>query len=56
MLSEDRAATLIDVRTMAEWSYVGVPDIATLGIQHDRNVGVALIQVIADRLQLIFSG
>ena len=30
-LSEDRQATLIDVRTTAEWSYVGEPDTSTLG-------------------------
>ncbi|HWK44243.1 MAG TPA: rhodanese-like domain-containing protein [Stellaceae bacterium] len=30
-LAEDPRAVLIDVRTRAEWSYVGVPDLATLG-------------------------
>lgn len=30
-LSTDAAATLIDVRTRAEWSYVGVPDLRVLG-------------------------
>jgi rhodanese-related sulfurtransferase len=31
LLSEDPAAVLVDVRTRAEWSYVGGPDLATLG-------------------------
>lgn len=30
-LRADPGAQLIDVRTMAEWTYVGVPDIGTLG-------------------------
>lgn len=29
-LSVDSGATLIDVRTTAEWSYVGIPDISSL--------------------------
>ena len=33
MLSEEAAATLVDVRTVAEWSYVGLPDISELGKQ-----------------------
>ncbi len=33
MLAEDPAATLIDVRTRAEWVYVGVPDLGRLGKQ-----------------------
>jgi rhodanese-related sulfurtransferase len=32
-LREDPAAQLIDVRTDAEWSYVGFPDLAELGKQ-----------------------
>jgi rhodanese-related sulfurtransferase len=31
MLQEIPAATLIDVRTTAEWAYVGVPDTRALG-------------------------
>ena len=31
LLSSDPAAVLIDVRTAAEWSYVGVPDLESLG-------------------------
>ena len=31
MLSEDPAAVLVDVRTMAEWTYVGTPDLSSLG-------------------------
>lgn len=31
LLSENSAARLIDVRTRAEWGYVGVPDIGELG-------------------------
>ncbi len=31
MLGEDKDAHLIDVRTRAEWTFVGVPDIADLG-------------------------
>jgi len=30
-LSDDPAAVLVDVRTAAEWSYVGLPDLRTLG-------------------------
>lgn len=32
-LAEDETAVLVDVRTPAEWSYVGLPDLATLGKQ-----------------------
>lgn len=30
-LAETPAAALVDVRTMAEWTYVGVPDLRDLG-------------------------
>lgn len=30
-LSSDSSSVLIDVRTAAEWSYVGVPDLAAIG-------------------------
>ncbi len=30
-LSENPRAVLVDVRTRAEWNYVGVPDLASLG-------------------------
>jgi rhodanese-related sulfurtransferase len=30
-LSKDRRAVLVDVRTPAEWSYVGMPDLSALG-------------------------
>jgi rhodanese-related sulfurtransferase len=30
-LAEDRTAQLIDVRTAAEWTFVGVPDLSSLG-------------------------
>jgi rhodanese-related sulfurtransferase len=30
-LSEDPAAVLVDVRTAAEWAYVGVPDLREIG-------------------------
>jgi rhodanese-related sulfurtransferase len=30
-LSKDRRAVLVDVRTPAEWSYVGTPDLSALG-------------------------
>lgn len=33
MLSSDDAATLIDVRTTAEWNFVGVPDLSEVGKQ-----------------------
>jgi rhodanese-related sulfurtransferase len=33
LLNEDSAAVLVDVRTNAEWSYVGLPDLSTLGKQ-----------------------
>lgn len=31
LLSEDHDAVLVDVRTDAEWRFVGVPDLASLG-------------------------
>jgi rhodanese-related sulfurtransferase len=31
LLSENREAVLVDVRTDAEWRFVGVPDLSTLG-------------------------
>jgi rhodanese-related sulfurtransferase len=30
-LADDAGAVLVDVRTRAEWSYVGVPDLAAIG-------------------------
>lgn len=33
LLSSDPTAQLIDVRTAAEWTYVGLPDLAALGRQ-----------------------
>ncbi|MBP0615959.1 rhodanese-like domain-containing protein [Jiella mangrovi] len=30
-LSDDPAAVLIDVRTIAEWTYVGLPDLSPIG-------------------------
>lgn len=41
ILGEIRAATLIDVRTRAEWNYVGVPDLAGL----DKKPGLVEWQV-----------
>jgi rhodanese-related sulfurtransferase len=32
-LSRDGAAQLVDVRTIAEWNFVGIPDLAPLGRQ-----------------------
>lgn len=32
-LTEDPAARLVDVRTQAEWTYVGIPDLSSLGKQ-----------------------
>ncbi|GAA2063073.1 rhodanese-like domain-containing protein [Williamsia deligens] len=31
LLSEDPDAVLVDVRTQAEWNYVGIPDLSSLG-------------------------
>lgn len=31
LLTDDPAAVLVDVRTQAEWSYVGTPDLSGLG-------------------------
>jgi len=31
LLAEERESVLIDVRTFAEWSYVGIPDLSNLG-------------------------
>lgn len=33
ILNDDPAAVLIDVRTPAEWNYVGVPDLSSVGKQ-----------------------
>jgi rhodanese-related sulfurtransferase len=33
ILSEDPRAVLVDVRTPAEWNYVGVPDLSSVGKQ-----------------------
>lgn len=33
MLSQSEQATLVDVRTEAEWGYVGVPDLSGIGKQ-----------------------
>ena len=30
-LKRDAGSVLIDVRTIAEWAYVGLPDLATIG-------------------------
>ncbi len=30
-LSKDAGAVLVDVRTVAEWSYVGIPDLGSIG-------------------------
>jgi rhodanese-related sulfurtransferase len=32
-LAKDKAAVLVDVRTRAEWTYVGLPDLSSLGKQ-----------------------
>ena len=31
LLSQDPDAVLVDVRTQAEWNYVGIPDLSPLG-------------------------
>ena len=31
LLSDDPSSTLIDVRTRAEWAYVGAPDLTAIG-------------------------
>jgi len=33
MLEENEAAVLVDVRTKAEWTYVGAPDLSDIGKQ-----------------------
>lgn len=33
MLAEDRSAVLVDVRTRAEWAFVGVADLSPIGKQ-----------------------
>jgi rhodanese-related sulfurtransferase len=35
-LSGDASAQLVDVRTMAEWNFVGLPDVSSLGRQVHR--------------------
>jgi rhodanese-related sulfurtransferase len=35
-LSEDKSAALVDVRTTAEWNYVGLPDLAPIGAKLHR--------------------
>lgn len=31
ILEEDKSAVLVDVRTKAEWTYVGAPDLSSIG-------------------------
>lgn len=33
LMTKDASAQLVDVRTHAEWTYVGVPDVSTIGRQ-----------------------
>ncbi|MGB0920158.1 MAG: rhodanese-like domain-containing protein [Alphaproteobacteria bacterium] len=36
VLTTDKSATLIDVRTTAEWAFVGLPDLSSIGKQVGR--------------------
>jgi rhodanese-related sulfurtransferase len=61
VLQSDRTARLVDVRTRAEWAYVGLPDLGTLAepilvewqmfptMQVDANFGEALSRACPDR-------
>ena len=42
LLASDERAVLVDVRTEAEWRYVGVPDVAGLGRATTRTQQVRL--------------
>jgi rhodanese-related sulfurtransferase len=33
LLADDAASVLVDVRTVAEWNYVGLPDLSSIGKQ-----------------------
>ena len=37
-LQQDPRAVLVDVRTHAEWSYVGLPDLRSLGPRSPRSL------------------
>lgn len=59
LLAQDPEAVLVDVRTHAEWAYVGGPDISSLGRSHlalewqtypDGRPNAAFVQQLRDRL------
>ena len=43
MLERDKSAVLVDVRTKAEWSYVGVPDLSAIDKETLGRRGVELL-------------
>lgn len=55
LLNEHPEAVLVDVRTQAEWSFVGVPDLSTLGrdvvfVEWNRTDGTRNSNFVADLL------
>jgi rhodanese-related sulfurtransferase len=61
LLSENPEAVLVDVRTDAEWRFVGVPDLASLGrdvvyIEWNDGAGKRNDNFVADLLQHVPSG
>lgn len=61
VLSDDAQACLIDVRSEAEWSFVGMPDLSSLGkslvkIQWQSFPGMAVNEQFADALDEYLTG
>lgn len=61
LLSEDPAAVLVDVRTEAEWRFVGVPDLSSLGrdavyIEWNCSDGTRNENFVADLLEQVPAG
>lgn len=64
-LSEDKGAVLVDVRTVAEWNYVGLPDLSSIGATLHRvewqsfpsgNVNPDFVESLAAELQKVGTG
>lgn len=60
ILKEEKNARIIDVRTLAEWSYVGVPDVSGLGHEliciewlrfPDMSVNPAFVEDLLDQME-----
>lgn len=61
VLAQDTGAQLVDVRSAAEWTFVGVPDLSTLGksvhlVEWQRFPGMELVADFADQLKIKLDG